>query len=38
MFQVRMDVAIPPDMDPRQRADMAHHEKLYHQQLKPGAA
>ncbi|ANI42377.1 muconolactone Delta-isomerase [Mycolicibacterium vaccae] len=32
-FHVRMDVAIPPDLDPQVRAEMVHREKLYSQQL-----
>jgi muconolactone D-isomerase len=32
-FHVRMDVAIPPDLDPQVRAEMVHREKNYSQQL-----
>ena len=31
LFAVRMDVAIPPDMDPAQRADLLAREKTYSQ-------
>ncbi|PWQ88534.1 muconolactone delta-isomerase, partial [Enterococcus faecium] len=33
LFHVRMDVAIPPDMDPQVRAQTVHREKEYSQQL-----
>lgn len=32
-FHVRMDVAIPPGLDPRQRDDLVEREKKYSQEL-----
>ncbi|MEY8016933.1 muconolactone Delta-isomerase [Mycobacterium servetii] len=33
LFHVRMDVRLPPDLDPRTRADIVAREKDYSQQL-----
>ncbi|GHE91199.1 muconolactone Delta-isomerase [Amycolatopsis deserti] len=33
LFHVRMDVHLPPDMDPSVRADIVAREKAYSQQL-----
>ena len=33
LFAVRMDVAIPTDMDPTQKADLLTREKAYSQEL-----
>jgi muconolactone D-isomerase len=32
LFAVRMDVALPPDMDPAERTDLLAREKAYSQQ------
>lgn len=32
LFAVRMDVALPPDLDPAERADLLAREKAYSQQ------
>ncbi|BBX19134.1 muconolactone delta-isomerase [Mycolicibacterium duvalii] len=32
-FHVRMDVAIPPELDPRQRDELVAREKKYSQEL-----
>jgi muconolactone D-isomerase len=32
LYAVRMDVALPPDMDPAERADLLAREKAYSQQ------
>lgn len=33
IFHVRMDVALPPDLDPQQRDEMVAREKRYSQEL-----